>query len=82
MFGILNKLKDDLMEELYSPEKRASYNKQQKDDLLVWLDPGSDDEIDPFAPFDPDKIKGAENFRLKDIKPTKADEENEQAENI
>ena len=50
--------------------------------MLVWLDQGSDDDIDPFAPFNPDKIKGAEHFRLKDIKPTIADEENERDENI
>ena len=50
--------------------------------MLVWLDDQSDDEIDTFAPFDHDKIKGAEKFRLHDIKASKSDEENEAQENI
>lgn len=28
MFGILTNIKDDLMEQLYSPEKRVTYTKQ------------------------------------------------------
>lgn len=37
------------------------------------MDNQSDDDIDPFARFDPDKIKGAEKFRLEDIDSTSSD---------
>ena len=38
MFRMLDNLRMDLANELYSPEKIAHFDKEQRDDLLIWME--------------------------------------------
>ena len=79
MFKMLDNLRMDLARELYSPEKIAHFDKEQRDDLLIWME-DIDQEIDGrgaivLAEAQSNVIKnkpvlGIQKFKLHDIKKT------------
>ena len=73
MMEMLDNMKHDLMEQLYSPSKRVAVDEDILNTKLVWYDVLEDKK----DAININKLKGNEEFRLKDIDSFESDDDDD-----